>query len=118
MLKEIKTVKQQAGEGLRRWFSDDFFDLIVWLDDAGELIGIQLCYDLLGDERALSWHRARGFSHDRIDTGEQLPHRNMSPVLVADGVFGRDEIADEFAARSVEIDPEIRRLVSEKLEQY
>jgi len=111
-------VKQQAGEGLRRWFSDDFFDLIIWLDEAGELLGIQLCYDLHGDERALSWHRARGFSHDRIDTGEVLPQRNMSPVLVADGLFDRDQIADEFVARSAEIDPEIRRLVREKLAQY
>jgi len=34
MLCEIKNVKQYDGEPQRRWFVDDYFDLIVWLSKA------------------------------------------------------------------------------------
>ena len=30
MLTEIQNARQIAGEGVRRWFTDDYFDLIVW----------------------------------------------------------------------------------------
>ena len=32
MLVEYRNVRQIRGEGHRRWFSDEYFDLIVWYD--------------------------------------------------------------------------------------
>jgi len=39
MLREIRDVRQVSGEPMRRWFSDEDFDLIVWLDPEDRIIG-------------------------------------------------------------------------------
>jgi hypothetical protein len=70
MLVEIRNTRQIEGEGFRRWFTDEFFDLIVWYDEKRTLVGFQLCYDKEGRERALTWTREHGFQHNRIDDGE------------------------------------------------
>jgi len=38
MLVEHAHVRQIHGEGYRRWFADDYFDLIVWYDDLKNII--------------------------------------------------------------------------------
>ena len=59
MLYEIKNVKQHKNEGLRRWFTDKDFDLIIWYDYNNKNIdGFQLCYDKSNYERVLTWVRA------------------------------------------------------------
>jgi hypothetical protein len=46
MLNEIANPRQIPGEGPRRWFTDSYFDLIVWYQGASSSIaGFQLCYD-------------------------------------------------------------------------
>ncbi len=60
MLRELADVRQIPGEPRRRWFADDYFDLIVWFDKRGQIIGFQLCYDLPRDEHALTWHEEHG----------------------------------------------------------
>jgi len=100
-LKEISSSDEKGGLR-RKWFSDANWDLIVWLSGPGEIWGFQLCYDRARDERALTWTRETGYSHDRIDDGEGNPTKNRTPVLVPNGVFpaldrkqvpyGRDEL--------------------------
>ena len=70
MLSEIRNARQVEGEGFRRWFTDDYFDLIVWYGNDRRLIGFQLCYDKQERERALTWTLEHGFQHNRIDSGE------------------------------------------------
>ena len=91
MLSEINDVKQIENEGYRRWFSDNYFDLIIWYGDE-KIIGFQLCYDKQGSERSLTWIKNRGFSHNKIDDGEKPGHTKMTPILVADGVFDKEKI--------------------------
>ncbi len=38
MLKELEDIKQFAGEPKRRWFTDEYFDLIVWQDESAEIV--------------------------------------------------------------------------------
>jgi len=45
MLREVPNVRQIKGESKRRWFSDDYFDLIIWLDETDEIVGFQLGRD-------------------------------------------------------------------------
>lgn len=116
MLREVKDVKQLPDEPRRRWFSDEFFDLIVWYDQKGESLGFQLCYGKPSDEHAFTWLRDRGFSHDRVDDGEWSPLWNMTPILVPDGIFPAKEIAERFRENSQKVEPEIVGLVLEKLE--
>jgi hypothetical protein len=115
MLSEIRNPRQVPGEGQRRWFTDEYFDLIVWHDGDGLPTGFQLCYDKNDRERALTWRSGRGYSHERVDDGEIPGRAKMSPVLVPDGSFARSTIAALFLEDSGAIDPEIRRFVHARL---
>jgi len=123
MLVEYRNVRQVGGEGFRRWFSDDYFDLIVWYEGTRHghrgITGFQLCYDRSGYERALTWQGGRGFSHEKVDTGE-AGHLGLksTPILVADGIFDASAIADRFREASRGIDAEIVKLVLDRLAAY
>jgi len=123
VLVEHRNVRQIRGEGHRRWFSDEYFDLIVWCESPGSgrsnITGFQLCYDRNGYERALTWTRDHGFSHEKVDTGENRPGSMKStPILVADGVFDSAGVGERFREASKGIDPDIAGLVQEKLAEY
>jgi hypothetical protein len=119
MLHEVEKVRQIPGEGPRRWFSDQYFDLIVWYEKNGSVLGFQLCYDKFEKERALTWRRGRGFSHEKVDDGEGSPGEPKStPILLPDGLFDAGVIIARFRKESAEIDPEISRLVVKTLETY
>ena len=117
MLVEVKEVKQFENEGFRRWFTDNYFDLIIWYD--GDTIsGFQLCYDKEESERSLTWIKGKGFSHNKIDNGEKPGHTKMTPILVQDGLFDKETIAAKFKKDSKKIDIEISLFVYSKLLTY
>jgi hypothetical protein len=118
MLKEYKDVRQVAGEGERRWFLDEYFDLIVWYDAHRSIKGFQLCYDKKNNERAVTWTREDGYSHHKIDDGDVTGRAKMTPVLVADGIFARDDIADRFLEESREIERDISFFVYNRLKSF
>ncbi|MGH9941891.1 MAG: hypothetical protein ACRD9R_05980 [Pyrinomonadaceae bacterium] len=125
MLRELNHVT--ADNGLRRrWFEDDYFDLIVWCEPTGqgEIVRFQLCYDKQARERAVTWQRGEGFAHEPVDTGEVGPWDFRAPVLA--GTRGRDA-GDEppprnlralFAERSANIDRELAEFVRRKLAEF
>jgi len=117
MLKEYPT-RQHKGDPKRRWFSNNYFDLIVWQDDISEIIKFQLCYDKSGKERALTWTQGSGFDHNLIDDGEGSPLKNLSPILLADGLFPASEILNIFVADSEVIEQQIRSFIIDKLSTY
>ncbi len=102
----------------RRWFSDNYFDLIVWIDQNGSISGFQLCYDKYKKERALTWTARNGFNHERVDDGESNPSKNLTPILIPDGICPTQEIIELFLLRSVEIDPQLRSFVVDKIREY
>ena len=118
MLVEIRNARQIKGEGFRRWFTDEYFDLIVWYDERKELVGFQLCYDKDGRERAVTWTRDHGFRHNRIDAGEVTGHAKMTPIVVPDGAFSRDPVADRFRSESARIERDVAAFVYETLKKY
>jgi len=119
MLRELHNVRQIEGEGRRRWFSDRFFDLIVWFSQDGAVAGFQLCYDKEGDQRAITWKSPGHYTHAGVDDGENRPARyKQTPILVADGAFDHAAIAGQFLRASEGIDRPIAELVYAKLRQY
>ncbi|MFC1726068.1 hypothetical protein ACFL4T_10615 [candidate division KSB1 bacterium] len=119
MLSELKNVRQVEGEPFRRWFHDEFFDLIVWFGDADEILEFQLCYDLSGYERALTWKKDSGFLHEQVDQGEDRPGQaKATPILVKDGIFNRNEIAERFKDDSLEIDSTISEFIYDRLMEF
>jgi hypothetical protein len=108
MLAEKESVRQKPGESNRRWFSDAFFDLIVWLDDSGEIILVQLSYDPDGVDGLLEWRRASGLSHFTVDTEGRRPARHArTPFLVPTSPPDIKPLVDRFAAEAGEIDHQV-----------
>lgn len=81
MLHEIPYVRQIPGKGRRRWFSDAYFDLVVWYAGDGTVRAFQLRYDKHEQERAFTWRKGHRCVHQEIDTGEWPGHSETSPVL-------------------------------------
>lgn len=118
MLSEVKNVRQIPGDPPRRWFSDDYFDLIVWFDADGSVWGFQLCYDREASPRALTWTKPGGYSHSGIDDGESSMGRHKSsPILVQDGLFDFKGVGAKLAAAGGP-PPEILSFVTEKIRGF
>lgn len=115
VLHEIRNVRQEKGEGRRRWFESDGLDLVVWLDGSETVSGFQLCYDLGDGEHALTWRTGCGFAHSTIDTGDESPFVNRTPILQPDGNVPWTGLVRLFDARSSTLEPDLRQLVHEKL---
>ncbi len=119
MLTELTYTRQIQGESNRRWFSDNFFDLIVWFNYDGSIVGFQLCYDKERDQHALTWQKDVGFRHDRIDDGEnRIGRPKMTPILISDGIFHSKEITQLFMKECKMIDGGIATFVYEKIVEH
>jgi hypothetical protein len=119
MLRELTSTRQVSGEPIRKWFTGNDIDLILWYVPGDEIIGFQLCYGKGSDERALTWWKNKGFSHDKIDDGEGRPdNQKMSPILVPDGAFDKDKLLAHFRERSRELDPELVQFVAATIGRY
>ncbi len=119
MLHEEKNIRQTKGEPRRRWFSDDFFDLIIWLEPDESVWGFQLCYDIGFRPRALTWTKQTGYKHSGIDDGEHGggAHKS-SPVLVQDGLFDTSAIGARLAAASGELPAGLLDCVLLKISEF
>ncbi len=115
MLTELKKVSQIPGEPKRRWFCDDYFDLIVWYSKDDDIIGFQLCYDKDQNERALTWKNSSDYTHYRVDDGESRLCPKGIPILVSDGMFDHDELVDRFLKESSAIEKGLSKFVYNKL---
>lgn len=122
---EMKHVRQIVGEGFRRWFSGDYFDLFVWYDsdyptdqsDTNHIAGFQLSYDKENKERALTWKEKSGFTHDLVDDGEIRPTEDRTPILMKDGTVEIDSVIRRFKSESSKIDQAVTKFVLNKLRQ-
>ena len=101
----------------RRWFYDNYFDLFIWYDESKNINGFQLCYDKMGNERALTYSEGV-FSHNKIDQGENIPLKNLTPILVADGTFDESVILPLFKIASENIEIDIRDYVINSIKMY
>lgn len=100
MLKEVKNIKQDSEVLNKRWFSDDYFDLIIWEDEKGEIATFQLCYDKNKNEHAFYWVKGKEITHHKVDDGELSGRIKQTPLLLADGEFKILRILKEFKERS------------------
>jgi hypothetical protein len=120
MLAEIRHVKQERGKDRRRWFTDDYWDLYVWVNAAGEFSGFQLCYGKPDAERALTWMEGQSPAHTGVS--EASPGRagamNLeASILVADGTMDVRTVARRFWQESKGIDKTVRIYVVLKLKE-
>lgn len=118
LIEQANVSQNEADRGVkRRWFADEYFDLILWYDLEMSLIGFQLCYDKRRNPHALTWSNKYDTRHERVDEGGDL-HNTMTPILVADGYFPGDLVSARFAAESGALENGIRELVLEKIGEF
>jgi len=118
MLTELDKVPQHGGRR-RRWFRSAKQELIVWFSEDDTIWGFQLCYDLDRKEKALTWTRDLGFSHERVDDGEDVGLRyKRTPILVMDGAFEADRVRREFLSIAASVPEFIVAFVGARLGQY
>ena len=121
MLREIRNVRQVPGELRRRWFTSDTMDLIVWVDDDNDPAQLQLCYDKGHRrlERALTWKRGAGYTHTAVDDGEiGAGHYKSTPILVTDGGFDSERVAQLLARDGAHLSADIIDFVTARINEY
>ena len=119
MLREVRNARQIPGDPPRRWFSDEYFDLIVWYEEDGSFYGFQLCYDLEKKPRALTWTNRHGYHHAGIDTGENTYGGGKeSPVLTADGLFDAPSVGALFEKAAAGLPHEVAAFVKRKVKEF
>ena len=118
MLYEVSNPRQNENER-RRVFSDEYFDLYIWLDDDDSVSGFQLCYGKNSGERALTWRRSSGYTHLKVDDGENIDEGyKRKPMLVADGLFDWNAVLAKFEQASGGLPLEYRELVLKSIKDY
>jgi hypothetical protein len=116
MLKEIPHALQHEEDRQRRVFRSADLDLIVWTEADGRFTGFELSYRHGPRERSLRWKRGKGYSHHRVDDGEDRMGRHKgTPLMVPDGVFKRWTVARKFQLEAGDIDPEVTDFVIGKV---
>lgn len=119
MLMEDIHVRQVSGEPRRRWFSDENFDLIVWFQEDSHVYGFQLCYDKQHKEKVFTWLSDRGFSHQNMNSGEEGPLANRTPVLgKTTKTFEADRVLNALRAVDAPLTDEVKHLVYEKISEF
>lgn len=117
MLREIRNVKQIPGQGPRRWFNDEHFDLFVWYDTGGRLIGFQLCFDKdTRVERALTYTEDEGYSLYSVAAENSVCDLG-SPLLVRGGEFSSRQLIDQLDERGAVLERPLYDYLREKLER-
>ncbi len=118
MLYEIINIQQPDEEYHCRWFTDEYFDLFVWYNHNGSIYGFQLCYEKHHFERAFTWTEKTGYSHLKVDDGDVRGLGKMTPILVADGIFNFEIVAEKFKQHSKNLDKDLSAFVHKKTIEF
>ena len=116
MLVEYKNVRQEPGQGWRRWFEGKGFELVVWYGADRTVKGFQILYRRNLVERALTWREDGGFAHSRVDNGTGSPLKNLTPILLPNGSVPWPDILREFDENGGSLEPKLRAFVRQRLE--
>jgi hypothetical protein len=108
MLSEYKEVRQRDDEGYRRWFSDSYFDIVLWFDrSGGAMTGFQVCYDKGKSERAFTRKDEERLvqSHRYVANGPvAIGSSKMSSVLKGDAGAIDPRVIERLKAEAGDLD--------------
>jgi hypothetical protein len=121
VLREIRNIDQKRAGHTKRWFQDDYFDLIVWVDQERYIEEFQLCYGReTWGERVFEWRRGRGFQHLKRDEhpGGSLVGEGDTWGLSLDGTMPYVSLKERFAASAANLPEILREFIDAKLDEY
>lgn len=94
------------------WFTSEFLDLMVWINDANKPVGFQLCHRSDESEHAFTWRARRGWDYAKVDTGEMGGLGiKATPILRPTGVPNLVLLRTIFEAAASDVPADIRRFV-------
>jgi hypothetical protein len=123
MLEEFKKVRQRPGEGLRRFFSDGYFELMVWYGegDVG-ITGFQLAYDVKKHERVITYKtdedRVMRSHHYNTGTAFELHGSEQSSILAGDAGPVDPTLVEHFLLAARHLEPAILDYVRTRLRDF
>ena len=100
---------------MRLRFADDSTSLTLWFDENGEIFGIEIIFDLLGDEHAFRWIRGATTRYAKMDATQTMPGRHLKQILGVENLpMPRSRLAD-FEEHSGNLQPAWRDFIRCKL---
>src|SRR4051812_3607460 len=106
-----RPVRIVPGDLPRKWLFDDSIELVVWFSEGDQIFGFQIHYDLRNQPKAFTFTRSAGFSHHLIDSGEDTPEGNSTPILSESIPVNILEVEHLFRTHSVNLSDSIRTFV-------
>ena len=113
----ILNVRQEKDRDFKVWYTDDYWDLFIWVDASKRISSFQLSYGKPDKEHLIMWSKdANSLRIARVETGEDDPSANRSPLLYEADDADVPTVLSKFTKDSRRIDPAIARFIISKLE--
>jgi len=113
-----RPIQAIPGDLPRKWLVDDCVELIVWFAEDGGTFGFQFHYDLKNAPKAFTFTKTAGFSHNLIDTGEDLPEENSTPILAESVPVNISEVERLFREHSENLPESLRAFVLDQMREF
>ena len=114
---EIEGVRQRPEEGFRRWFSNNYFDLVFWYDRKdGVLDGLQFCYGKPHSEKAFTWESSTRSHHYVSEM-----HKGSSQatgILRGDAGEIPPAVIKRFLEEAPDLNDDLKSLVLQKIDEF
>ncbi|WP_321991271.1 hypothetical protein [Marispirochaeta aestuarii] len=118
MMYRILNVRQVPGEDFKVWFTDDYWDLFLWIDRNKRISSFQLGYGKPSEEQMLIWRRGGGLTATRVSDGEETLTENRTPLLTETSDYDLDSVIERFSGDSKKINSKIADFVVSTLTRY
>ncbi len=120
-LKEDLEVRQRPEEGYRRWYFNDFFDVILWYTNkGGEIIGFQVCYEKnTTEEKAYTYEFSTQSHHFVSSLNQPISLGNLGSALLQ-GDAGKIPLAviERLKEESGELSPDELSLIQNQMQKF
>jgi hypothetical protein len=119
-LVENRSVRQRPEEGFRRWFTNGYFDIIIWYQEQeGPLTGFQLCYSKNHGEKAFTWHADKTASHYVSDGSDRLGlNRLATGILTGNAGPVPQQILSRLEQEQGELPQPLLELVLQRVQEF
>ena len=118
MLYRILNVRQIPGEDFKVWFTDDYWDLFIWIDRKKTISSFQLGYGKPAEEKIIKWTRGGSLYAMTVSSGEETLSANRTPILVMDTSFDKELVIAKFREDSRRVTRQIADFIIARLSAY
>ncbi|MBN2509194.1 MAG: hypothetical protein JXB03_02915 [Spirochaetales bacterium] len=116
MMYRILNVRQEKNRDFKIWYTDDYWDLFLWIDAKKQVSAFQLCFGKPDNEHIIMWNRkGNTIKTARVESGEDDPSQNRSPLLYEAGNVNIHQTVLRFEKDSKKMDPALAKLVISRL---